>query len=357
MIRRIIAAGSAAAGLVLAGAVAPAVAADPAPAASPLSVHVSAADVVLNPHATRTLTIKASLSRALVKGEVAAVVVGPWDSDDVVLVPLEGASGAKSLSTSFPLDVSSPAGSWGAEVGVFEGAIDDVYNGDVDPFVDVTARFHVKLPTALTVNASPEPAAVGETLTVAGRLNRYSQTAKKYVAYSGRKVDVYFDPAGAAPRAKVATVTTSSAGTYAKKLTAKTTGVWSAQYAGTSSYAAVRSTGDYVVVSKRKTHLTVNASPEPVKKGGTVTVVGRLTHATSVRGTLHYTAYQGKTVTVWFDPTGPKGPTKVATLTTRADGTFAARRTQSVPGVWRVKFAGTANYAAATSTGDYVAVK
>jgi hypothetical protein len=217
----------------------------------------------------------------------------------------------------------------------------------------------VKKLTRLSVNASPEPAAVGETLTVSGKLTRATSASAKtaYVVYAGKTVDVYFDPAGAAPRAKVATVTTDSNGKFAKKFTAKTTGTWSAQFAGTSSYAAVRSNGDNVVVSKKKTHLTVNASPEPVKKGGTVTVAGKLTHATSVRGTLHYTAYKGKTVTVWFDPTGPKGATKVATVTTRADGTFSVKRTQSVPGVWRAKFAGTANYAAATSIGDYVAVK
>ncbi|GMA25121.1 hypothetical protein GCM10025864_28800 [Luteimicrobium album] len=58
MIRRIVAAGSAAVGLLLAGTMAPAVAADGTASPVPLSVHVSAADVVLKPHATRTLTVK-----------------------------------------------------------------------------------------------------------------------------------------------------------------------------------------------------------------------------------------------------------------------------------------------------------
>ncbi|GAA4834581.1 hypothetical protein GCM10023221_09240 [Luteimicrobium xylanilyticum] len=356
MIRRIIAAGSAAAGLVLAGAVAPAVAAG-SPSPEPLAVHVTTADVVLKPHATRTLTIKAALSRPLAKGEVAAVVVGPWDSDDVVLVPLDGASGGKSLSTSFPLEADTPVGNWGAEVGVFQGTINDVYDGHVDPFVDVTTRFHVKLPTAFTVNASPEPAAYGETITVAGSLTHYSQTAEKNTVYKGKTVDVYFDPAGKAPRAKVATVTTDSKGQFAKKFTAKTTGVWSAQFAGTSSYAAVRSNGDNVAVAKKKTHLTLNAGPEPAKKGSTLTVAGRLTHATSVRGKAHYTSYHGKTLTVWFNPTGPKGATKVATVTTNAKGEFSKKLTQSVDGTWQVTFAGTKTYAAATSNKDHVDVK
>ncbi|GMA25123.1 hypothetical protein GCM10025864_28820 [Luteimicrobium album] len=301
--------------------------------------------------------VKATLSRALVKGEVAAVVVGPWDSDDVVLVPLDGAPGAKSLSTSFPLESDTPVGSWGAEVGVFDGTISDVYSGQVDPFVDVTARFHVKLPTAFTVNASPEPAAYGETITVAGALTHYSQTAKKDTVYKAKKVDVYFDPAGKARRAKVATVTTDSKGRFAKKFTAKTTGVWSAQFAGTSSYAAVRSNGDNVVVAKKKTHLTLNAGPEPAKKGSRLTVAGRLTHATSVRGKAHYTSYHGKTLTVWFNPVGPKGATKMATVTTNAKGEFSKKLAQSVDGTWQVTFAGTSTYAAATSNKDHVDVK
>ncbi|GMA25126.1 hypothetical protein GCM10025864_28850 [Luteimicrobium album] len=214
----------------------------------------------------------------------------------------------------------------------------------------------MKLPTALTLDAAPEPAAVGETLTVNGKLTRYGQSTGKYAGYSGRKVDVYFDPAGAAPHTKVGTATTDASGRFTKKVTAKTTGVWSAEYAGSTYYAAVRSAGDSVTVVKKKTRVSADASPEPVKKGAKVTVAGRLTHATAVRGTLRYTSYPHMTLTVWFDPAGAKGASKVATVTTSSSGTYSVKRTQSVAGTWSVRFAGTPSYAASAGK-DTVAVK
>jgi len=352
MIRRVIAAGTAAAGLVLAGAVAPAVAATTAPApVRVLSVTVS--DVTLKPHHTVSVKVTAKLSRALVGDEEGVAIVGPADTqnlDELGYDVLAPTSVPTTLATTFTIADTVRPGSWVAEADIFGSPTAQTPSSSVDK------TFHVKLPTALKVNASPEPAAYGETITVVGGLTHYSQSAKKSTAYAGKKVDVYFDPKGAAPRAKVGSVTTNSKGGFTKRFTARTTGTWSAQFAGTSSYAAARSVGDSVVVEKKKTHLAVNASPEPVKKGAKVTVAGRLTHATSVRGTLHYTAYHGKTLTVWFNPAGPKGASKVATVTTSSTGAFSTKRTQSAAGTWTVKFAGTAGYAASSGT-DYVAVR
>ncbi len=348
MFKRIIAAGSAAVGLVLAGVAAPA--ADAAVATLQVK-SVSVADVTLKPGGSATVKITVKVNRALAKGEEADIIVWPQSAPEGAGIDvLSPTSAPTTLVESFTMPDTALTGAWVAEAQTWAGPT------AVHPSSFLDATFHVKLPTALKVDASPEPAAVGEALTVTGSLTHYSPSSKKYTAYPSKKVDVYFDPAGKAPRAKVGSVTTNAKGGFTKRFTAKTTGTWSAQFAGTASYAAVRSAGDTVAVAKKKTHLTVNASPEPVKKGAKVTVAGRLTHATSVRGTLHYTSYPHKTLTVWFDPAGAKGASKVATVTTSSSGTYAVKRTQSVAGTWTVKFAGTAGYAA-TSGKDAVAVK
>jgi len=342
MLRRIIAAGAAAGGLVLAGAVAPATAVTAAPA--PVHVlGVTATSVTLVPHRSTVVRVTARLDRALVGSEDAVAVVGPDDAagaDELGYAELVPGSAGTTLTATFTLPDSVRPGLWDVEAAVFP-------DGDADaPSSYRDGSFRVKLPTALTVDAAPEPAAVGETLTVTGTLKRYGQSTGTYVGYGNRPVELYFDPAGPAPRAKVRTVRTGATGRYSTTFTATTTGVWSAQFAGSTYNAAHRSSGDGVVVSKRKTRLAVSATPKPVAKGGRVTVTGRLTRATSLRGTPRYVSYAGRTVTVWFDPAGPQGPRKVATTTTRSDGTFTKKLTQSVAGVWQVRFGGTAYFAA-----------
>jgi hypothetical protein len=352
MLKKLLTASAVSAGLVAGVVAAPAMAADAPTAAGP-TVKVSASDVTLKSSGLTTFTITAKLSRALTSSETAVVIVGPDDAasaDDLLYVTPTGTG--TTLSAKITADATAPAGLWDTEVDVYQKPASE---GDA-PIASGWTTFDVKLPTHNVVNASPEPAAHGTPITVKGTLTHYSPTAKKYTAYKAKTIDIYFDPTGSAPRTKVATVTTGSTGTYSKTFTASSSGVWSTQFAGTSSYAAVRSNGDYVPVVTRKTALTANATPEPVKKGGTVTVVGRLTHATTASGKLTYTSYKDKTLTISFNPTGPQGAKVVGTVTTNSKGEYSKKFTQSVDGTWWVSFAGTSNYAAALK-GDHVDVK
>jgi hypothetical protein len=353
MVKKMLVVPALTAGLVVGCLAAPATAAD-APVAKPVLAGLSAPDLVVKSASTLHDTIVAKLGN-LPKGADPWLAV--WSSDPDATVP----------STYVPLYPSKDDPTlWGADVSLASTAATGVWGAEVQVYASTSSKarlilddgadFYVRRATQNVVNASPEPAAHGTPITVKGTLTHYSPTAKKDTAYAAKQVDVYFDPTGSAPRTKVATVTTSSTGTYSKAFTAATSGVWSTQFAGTSNYAAVRSDGDYVPVVTRTTALTANATPEPVKKGGTVTVVGRLTHATTASGKLTYTSYKDKTLTISFNPTGPVGAKVVGTVTTNSQGEYSKTFTQSVDGTWWVSFAGTSNYASALK-GDHVDVQ
>ncbi|GII98135.1 hypothetical protein CLV28_1436 [Sediminihabitans luteus] len=100
------------------------------------------------------------------------------------------------------------------------------------------------------------------------------------------------------------------------------------------------------------TYLSVNASPEPVTAGGTVTVAGHLKY--KKQGVL--TAPTPKTLTVYFDPAGSKGPVRIRTVRTSSTGAYAFKHSQSQSGTWIVKYAGASNLTSDRAT-DYVAAR
>jgi hypothetical protein len=97
----------------------------------------------------------------------------------------------------------------------------------------------------------------------------------------------------------------------------------------------------------------LNASPEPVGKGATVTIHASLQRASWADHKYH--AYHGQTATLQFRTlTGSYAPVKAVT---GADGDFHATAKQTVSGCWRYVFAGTSTTGPATATGDCVTVK
>lgn len=98
---------------------------------------------------------------------------------------------------------------------------------------------------------------------------------------------------------------------------------------------------------------TVNASPEPVKKGMPITVKGRLR---VVDWNLRqYVAYANRTVSIQFrTPAGTYKTVKVTTTT--ASGWVDTTVTAAATGDWRVVYWGNSVAASATSPGDTVQV-
>jgi hypothetical protein len=106
---------------------------------------------------------------------------------------------------------------------------------------------------------------------------------------------------------------------------------------------------------QRLSKLTVNAAPEPVKKGRTITVTGALTRADWQTGT--YTGYVGQPVKLQFKKKGASAYTTVKTIKTTTGGALKTTVTASVDGTFRYSFAGTTTTPAVSATGDYVDVQ
>ncbi|WP_306186665.1 MULTISPECIES: hypothetical protein [unclassified Streptomyces] len=106
---------------------------------------------------------------------------------------------------------------------------------------------------------------------------------------------------------------------------------------------------------QRVSKLTTDASPEPVKKGGTITVTGTLTRASW--DYLKYYGYSGQSVKLQFRKAGTSTYTTLKTVTTDSSGRLKATVTASADGYFRYSFGGTSTTAAVSATGDYVDVQ
>ncbi|MCX4970273.1 calcium-binding protein [Streptomyces sp. NBC_00654] len=106
---------------------------------------------------------------------------------------------------------------------------------------------------------------------------------------------------------------------------------------------------------QRNSRLTANASPEPVKKGKTLTVTGLLSRANW--DTHTYRGYTKQKVTLQYRKKTSTKYTDVKTVTSSSTGSLKATVTASADGYFRYKFAGTSTTPAVTSAGDFVDVK
>ncbi|GHC60097.1 calcium-binding protein [Streptomyces flavofungini] len=131
-----------------------------------------------------------------------------------------------------------------------------------------------------------------------------------------------------------------------------------------NAYAAVRNNNNELVKPaglksdirlKRASRLTVNASPEPVKKGRTITVSGALTRANW--DTKKYAGYTKQPVRLQFKKKGASAYTTLKTVTSDSKGNLKTTVKASVDGTFRYVFAGTPTTPAVTSAGDAVDVR
>ncbi|GGZ21948.1 hypothetical protein CP967_33600 [Streptomyces nitrosporeus] len=106
---------------------------------------------------------------------------------------------------------------------------------------------------------------------------------------------------------------------------------------------------------KRATRVTVNASPEPVARGKTITVSGRVTRANW--DTHTYQGYAGRTVSLQFKAAGTSSYRTVGKATSNSTGALKATVKATGPGTWRWTYYGNSTSGARSSTGDYVAVR
>ncbi|MFJ4620004.1 hypothetical protein [Streptomyces sp. NPDC088812] len=121
-------------------------------------------------------------------------------------------------------------------------------------------------------------------------------------------------------------------------------------------------TGDYAdqgdlgsTLVKRASKLTVNASPEPVTKGKTITVTGRLTRANWESGT--YTGYSGVYAQLQFRKKSSTTYSTVKSVKTTSTGGLSTTVKASVDGYYRYSFVGTTTAPAVKAAGDFVDVR
>ncbi|MFF3330366.1 DUF5707 domain-containing protein [Streptomyces sp. NPDC002888] len=106
---------------------------------------------------------------------------------------------------------------------------------------------------------------------------------------------------------------------------------------------------------QRNSTLTVNAAPEPVKKGKTITVTGKLARANWED--FKYHGYTGQPVKLQFRKKGTNTYTTLKTIKTNSTGNLSTTVKASTDGYFRYSFAGTSTTPAITTAGDFVDVQ
>ncbi|TVZ82287.1 calcium-binding protein [Streptomyces sp. BK340] len=115
--------------------------------------------------------------------------------------------------------------------------------------LDSASTFLMKRSARLTADASPEPVAAGEALTVKGALTRANWDRGTYDGYAGQKVKLQFRKAGRTTYTTVKTVTSGTGGALKTTATATADGYWRWSFAGTGTTGSANAPGDYVNVT------------------------------------------------------------------------------------------------------------
>lgn len=129
--------------------------------------------------------------------------------------------------------------------------------------------------------------------------------------------------------------------------------VWASAYGNDGDYVSKDSLSSDARI-QRNARLTTNASPEPVKKGKTLTVTGALTRANWE--TSKYAGYTSQSVKLQYKKKGASSYTTLKTITSGSSGALKTTVTASADGYYRYVFAGTSTTPAVTSTADFVDV-
>ncbi|MEW1615333.1 MULTISPECIES: calcium-binding protein [unclassified Streptomyces] len=135
-----------------------------------------------------------------------------------------------------------------------------------------------------------------------------------------------------------------------------TTGTWTVRahvLANDGDYYTKNSAGKAKVLRNAK--LTVNASPEPVKKNKAITVTGALTRANWE--TYTYGGYAKQPVALQFKKRGTSAYKTLRPVRTDSKGNVRTTTRATADGYFRYSFVGTSTSPAVASAADYVDVK
>ena len=106
---------------------------------------------------------------------------------------------------------------------------------------------------------------------------------------------------------------------------------------------------------QRQATLTTDASPEPVKKGKTITVTGKLSRANW--DTNKYAGYSTQPVKLQFKKKGATTWSTLKTIKSSSTGALKTTVKASADGYFRYTFAGTTTTSPVNSSADYIDVR
>ncbi|MER7853806.1 HtaA domain-containing protein [Streptomyces bacillaris] len=204
----------------------------------------------------------------------------------------------------------------------------------------------------ISFNAEPEPVGKGSKLKMTGNLQTAGATGNAWTPLARTSVVIEFQAKGSKSWSRVTAVTTDAKGAVTASATAQKDGTWRARYAGTADRAAATSYADYVDVKLRTSVSGFDASPEPVRKGRTITVKGTLR---TLDGSWKNTS--GHSVDILFQAKGSTKWSRLATVRTNGKGVFTKGFTAKQDGTWKARFKATSARLGTTSGGDYVDVR
>jgi len=133
-------------------------------------------------------------------------------------------------------------------------------------------------------------------------------------------------------------------------------GTWKVSVQGVANDDSWTQSASYTTTRlQRQSRLTVNAGPEPVAQGKTLTVTGKLTRADW--NNLDYFGYTNQPVKLQFRKAGTTTYTTVKTVYTSSTGSLTTTTPASEDGYWRWNFGGTSTTPPVKATGDFVDVQ
>jgi hypothetical protein len=194
-------------------------------------------------------------------------------------------------------------------------------------------------------DAGPEPVGKGSSITARGRV------VSGLIGRLTLSIDLQFSPDGKS-WSGVKADWTQPDGNFTLTAPAERDGYWRATVADGFMYLPSVSAADYVDVKYRTSISSFNASPEPVAKGRTITVDGKLNRYVSSWGALG-----GKTVYVYFRPYGSKTASYMGVAGSDRYGNWKKGFKAVQDGTWMAKYKGDGTYLPADSASDYVDVR
>ncbi|MEU1405567.1 hypothetical protein ABZ471_24950 [Streptomyces sp. NPDC005728] len=133
-----------------------------------------------------------------------------------------------------------------------DGSVSDDYlhsDNDVTMWGNLTSVM-MQRAARLTVDATPEPAVAGRTLTVKGKLTRADRENLRYSGYQGQKVVLQFRADGAGAYKAVKTITSGAGGALSTTTKATKSGSCRFVFAGTATTGTAQAAADHVKVTR-----------------------------------------------------------------------------------------------------------